>query len=223
MTVKPKEIIRTNRRSLALTINEKGELIVHAPKDMPLYDIVNFIEKKEDWIEKKISNIENILSKNRDIVEYNEIFFLGKRYKVVETKGIEEPYLTENTILISPCKTISKRQKELMNWYLQNTEDVLMPRIQKLVTFMKQKYRSIKIINSKAKWGMCDSKHNLYFNWKLLMLSPEIIDYIIIHETAHLIELNHSKEFWEIVGAVIPNYKKHKEVVNKCGFLIKLY
>lgn len=223
MTIKPKEIIRTNRKSLALTINEKGELIVHAPKDMPLYDIVSFIEKKSDWIEKKTNNIENILSKNKSIVEYDEIFFLGKRYKVVETKGIEEPYLTESSILIGFCKSQAKRQKELMNWYLQNTEDVLMPRIQKLVTFMKQRYNSIKIINSKAKWGMCDSKRNLYFNWKLLMLSPEIIDYIIIHEIAHLIELNHSKKFWEIVGAVIPNYKKKKEVVNKCGFLIKLY
>lgn len=221
--IEPKQIIRTSRKTLALTINEKGELIVHAPKNMPLYDIVNFIEKKEDWILKKTQSVENILSKNRDIIEYNEIFFLGKRYKVVETKGVEELFLTEETILIPPCKSITKRQKMLMDWYLQNTEAVLMPRIEKLISFMKQKYNSIKIINSKVKWGMCDSKRNLYFNWKLLMLSPEIIDYIIIHEISHLIELNHSKKFWEIVGAVIPSYKKHKEVINKCGFLIKLY
>lgn len=221
--IEPKEIIRTNRHSLALTINEKGELIVHAPKEMPLYEIVNFIEKKEDWISKKTKNISNILSKNKDIVNYDEIFFLGKRYKVVETKGISSPYLTENSILIDNCKTLNKRQKTLMNWYLSNTEDVLMPRFQKLVAFMRQKYRSVKIINSKAKWGMCDSKHNLYFNWKLLMLSPDLIDYVIIHEISHLIELNHSKKFWDIVGAVIPNYKHQKEVMNRCGFLIKLY
>ena len=221
--IEPKEIIRTKRRSLALTINEKGELIVHAPKDMPLYDIVSFIEKKEDWINKKTKSIENVLNKNKSIVNYDEIFFLGKRYKVVETKGISNPYLTNDAILIDTCKTLSKRQKTLMNWYLQNTEEVLIPRFQKLITFMKQKYSSVKIINSKAKWGMCDSKRNLYFNWKLLMLSPEIIDYVIIHEIAHLIELNHSKKFWDIVGAVIPNYKHQKEVINRCGFLIKLY
>ncbi len=221
--IEPKEIIRTNRKTLALTINEKGELIVHAPKNMPLYDIVSFIEKKEDWIDKKTKNIENILSKNKSIVSYEEIFFLGKRYKVVETIGIDSPYLTDDTLLIGKCKTIQKRQKLLENWYLQNTESVLIPRFEKLIAFMKQKYNSVKIINSKAKWGMCDSKRSIYFNWKLLMLSPEIIDYVMIHEIAHLIELNHSKKFWEIVAAVIPNYKHAKEVINRCGFLIKLY
>ena len=221
--IEPKEIIRTNRKSLALTINENGELIVHAPKYMPMYEILNFIEKKEDWINKKSQSIKSLLTKNKDIVEYNELFFLGKRYKVIETKGIDEPYLTKNSILIDICKSKAKKQKILKDWYLQNVETVLIPRVEKLVQFMKQKYKSIKIINSKVKWGMCDSKRNLYLNWKLLMLSPEIIDYVIIHETAHLIELNHSHKFWQIVGAVLPNYKHHKEVINNCGFLIKLY
>ena len=221
--IEPKEIVRTNRKSLALTINEKGELIVHAPKYMPLYEIVNFIEKKEDWITKKSESINSLLNRNKDIVNYNEIFFLGKRYKVIETKGVENPFITKDTILIEICKTNAKKQKLLKEWYMQNVESILMPRVQRLTEFMKQKYKSVKIINSKAKWGMCDSKKNLYFNWKLLMLSPEIIDYVIIHETSHLIELNHSPKFWEIVGAVLPKYKHYKQVINKCGFLIKLY
>ncbi len=221
--IQPKEIIRTKRKSLALTINENGELIVHAPKNMPLYEIVNFIEKKEDWITKKSEQISKLLNRNKDIIEYNEIFFLGKRYRVVETKGVENAYITKHSILIEPCKTKAKKQKILKDWYMQNVEAVLMPRIIKLLEFMKQKYKSIKIINSKAKWGMCDSKKNLYFNWKLLMLSPDIVDYVIVHEASHLIELNHSNKFWEIVGAVLPKYKKSKDVINKCGFLIKLY
>lgn len=221
--IEPKEIIRTSRRSLALTINERGELIVHAPKNMPLYDIMDFLQKKEKWIDEKCNNINNILSKNKEIVEYQEIFFFGKRYKVVETQGIETNYLTEKTILIERTKNINKRKQSLKNWYLQNVENVLVPRVQKLAEFMKLKYKSISIINSKAKWGMCDSKRNLYFNWKMLMLSPNVIDYIIIHELSHLIELNHSPKFWEIVKAVLPNYKHLKEILNRCGFLIKLY
>ena len=221
--IEPKEIIRTNRKSLAITIDENGNLIVHAPKQMPLYDIIGFIEKKQKWIDKKSSEVKSTLSKNKNIVQYNEIFFLGKRYKVVETVGVDFPYLTENTLLIEKCKSQKKKQNLLQNWYLRNFEAVIMPRFEKLIKFMKQKYTSVKVINSKAKWGMCDSKKNLYYNWKLLMLSPDIIDYVIIHEISHLIELNHSKKFWSIVGAVLPNYKQIKEVLNKCGFLIKLY
>ena len=221
--IEPKEIVRTKRKSLALTINERGELIVHAPKNMPIYEIMGFVQKKQDWINKKITNINSILSKNKDIVEYNEIFFIGKRYRVMQTKGIDKPFLTDNSLILVATKSKRNIQKQLKEWYMSNIDDILIPRIHKLAELMKQKYSSVNIINSKAKWGMCDSKRNLYFNWKLLMLSPDLIDYVIIHEIAHLIELNHSTKFWKIVGAVIPNYKHSKEVINRCGFLIKLY
>ena len=221
--IEPKQIIRSNRRTLALTIDENGELIVHAPKSMALFEIFNFIEKKSDLVENKINTVRGTLEKNRQIISYEEIFFLGKRYKVVEVNGLDSAYLTKDSICVEPCKTKKKRESVLKNWFLENTEKTLIPRIEKLLTFMKQKSKSIKIINSKAKWGMCDSKQNLYFNWKLLMLSPELIDYVIVHEISHLIELNHSKKFWSIVGGVIPNYKHLKEVINRCGFLIKIF
>lgn len=219
----PKQIIRSNRKTLALTIDENGDLIVHAPKTMALFEIFNFIEKKSDWIENKINTVKGTLDKNKKVISYDEIFFLGKRYKVAETKGIESPYLTKDSICIENCKTKAKRERALKEWYQNNTESALIPRVQNMLSFMKRRCKSIKIINSKAKWGMCDSKQNLYFNWKLLMLSQELIDYVIIHEIAHLTELNHSKKFWSIVGEVIPNYKHYKEVINRCGFLIKLF
>ena len=221
--IEPKEIQRSNRRSLSLIINEKGELIIHAPKKMPLHEILDFVSKKEDWISKKQNSIKGILQNNQKIVEYEEIFFLGKRYKIVETIGIDKPYLTADSLLIKPCKSLNMRKNQLKNWCLSNTETILVPRIQKLANFMKLNYNIINIINSKAKWGMCDSKKQLFFNWKLIMLSHEVIDYVIIHELSHLIELNHSTKFWEIVKAVIPNYKHAKEIVKRCGFLIKLF
>lgn len=221
--IEPKSIIRSNRRSLSLTINEKGELIVHAPMLMPLYDIFEFIKKKQPWIENKCNNITSILEKNRKIVEYEEIFFFGKRYSVATTEGLARPYLTDNSLLIPACKNKDKQKSVIKKWFVSCVEEVLIERIDKLAKFMKQKFGRINIINSRAKWGMCDSKHNLYFNWKLLMLTPELIDYVIIHELAHLIELNHSKKFWEIVRAVMPNYKQLRSLLQECGFLIKLF
>lgn len=221
--IEPKQIIRTNRRSLALTIDERGELIVHAPKSMPLYQIIDFIDKKQSWISTKTNQLNSVLQKNKYIVNYEEIFFLGKRYKVVETIGVENPYITNQTLLIENTKNINKKKQTLRQWYMMNTEQILIPRIQKLSQSMKLDFSSIKIINSKAKWGMCDSKRNLYFNWKLLMLSAELIDYVIIHELSHILEMNHSSKFWEIVKSVLPNFAHSKEVLSKCGFLIKLY
>ena len=221
--IEPKQIIRRKRKSLALTINENGELIVYAPKTMPLFEIFDFVQKKQKWIQSRSDVTKQILNKYKDIVNYNEIFYLGKRYKVCETLGIDETFITEQSLLIKPYKSDTKKQLALKQWYMGKVEDVLLPRVNKLSAFMKQKFSSVSIINSRAKWGMCDNKKNLYFNWKLVMLSPELIDYVIIHELAHLIELNHSQKFWEIVKAVLPNYKHLKEVINKCGFLIRMF
>lgn len=221
--MEPKEIIRTKRKSLALTINEKGELIVHAPKNMPIEDIMQFVFKKQNWITKKCNEINSVLEKNREIVNYNEIFFLGKRYKVVETKGITNPYLTNDSLLIENATNFNKKKKILKEWYLSNTETTLVPKLQKLSSEMNLRYESIQIIDSKAKWGMCDSTKSIYLNWKLLMLSPELVDYVIIHELSHLVELNHSDKFWNIVGSMIPNYKHYQEIIHRCQFLIKLY
>ena len=85
----PKQIIRSSRKTLALTIDEKGDLIVHAPKTMALFEIFNFIEKKSDWIENKINTVKGTLDKNQKIIAYEEIFFLGKRYKVTEKNAKE--------------------------------------------------------------------------------------------------------------------------------------
>lgn len=221
--MEPKEIIRSRRKSLALTINEKGELIVHAPNDMATEDIMSFIAKKQAWITKKSNDINYILEKNKEIVSYNEIFFLGKRYKVVETKGINNPYLTNDSLLIDSNSNLKKKKNILKQWYLSNIETTLVPKLQKISSDMNLNYRSLEIINSKAKWGMCDSMHSIYLNWKLLMLSPEIVDYVIIHELSHIIELNHSERFWKIVGTILPNYKHYQEIIHRCQFLIKLY
>ena len=218
-----KEIIRTKRKSLAITINEKGELIIHAPKNMPIQEIMAFVEKKKAWINKKSRDISSILEKNREIVNYNEIFFLGKRYKVVETKGILNPYLTNDTLLIESSNNINKKKKILKEWYLSNIETTLVPKLQNISTTMNLNYKYLQIINSKAKWGMCDSMQTIYLNWKLLMLNQELVDYVMIHELSHLIELNHSEKFWKIVGSLLPNYKQYQQIISKCQFLIKLY
>ena len=86
--ISPNEIIRTNRNSIALTINEKGDLIVRAPFSMPVEKIYDFIKEKQKWIEKKQTFIKTTLNENKDITEYNSIFLLGKKYPIVMVKGL---------------------------------------------------------------------------------------------------------------------------------------
>ncbi len=69
-------------------------------------------------------------------------------------------------------------------------------------------YRAINIKNQKTRWGSCSRKGNLNFNYKLLFISPEVADYVIVHELCHLREFNHSPKFWRLVAETMPLYRE---------------
>ena len=77
-------------------------------------------------------------------------------------------------------------------------------------------YGRITIREQKTRWGSCSSKGNLNFNWKLVLLAPELLDYVVVHELAHRREMNHSKNFWKIVEAELPDYRERRRRLKEC-------
>ena len=72
-------------------------------------------------------------------------------------------------------------------------------------------YNRIFIREQKTRWGSCSGQGNLSFNWKLILLPQELMDYVIVHELAHRKEMNHSKEFWKALETVLPDYRKRRK------------
>jgi len=83
--------------------------------------------------------------------------------------------------------------------------------------YYKYSFSKINVKNQKTRWGSCSNKGNLSFNYKMLFLSPEARDYIIVHEICHLKELNHSNKFWDLVMIACPEYKKIKKELKHTG------
>jgi len=81
-------------------------------------------------------------------------------------------------------------------------------------------YKKIAIKNQKTRWGSCSRSGNLNFNYKIAYLTPEILDYVIIHELCHLKEFNHSKHFWSLVGLHCPNYRTIRSSMKPLGLIL---
>ena len=79
-------------------------------------------------------------------------------------------------------------------------------------------YNRITIREQKTRWGSCSSAGNLNFNWRLVLMPPEILDYVVVHELCHLKEMSHSKAFWDEVGKVMPDYEMHKLWLKENGW-----
>ena len=220
--IKPDLIIRTNRRSLSLSISKAGELVVRAPKKLSMEYILNFIKEKEKWIDKKKKEVtENILN-NKNIINYQSFLFCGKSYKKVEQDGLKKIELSNNTIIFPKCDDKLTLLRHAQNWYISLSKDILKNRVEYFADLMQLNYNKVIIMDNKRRWGACTSVSTLKFNYRICMLPHKLIDYIIIHELAHLIEFNHSPQFYKVVESVMPEYKKQRTLLKSYDFVLQL-
>ena len=102
-------------------------------------------------------------------------------------------------------------------------KNILEERVSYISNLIKLRPNNMKITDSKGRWGACNSNGNISFNFRVVMLEPAVIDYVIVHELCHLIEMNHSKKFWGIVNSFLPNASELKHKIKDYGFLLGLY
>lgn len=89
--------------------------------------------------------------------------------------------------------------------------EVIKARCRYYAPVMGVAYGTVTIREQKTRWGSCSAKGNLNFNWKLVLMPPEILDYVVVHELAHRIQMNHSAAFWAEVGKILPDYKERRQ------------
>lgn len=220
--IKPDLIVRTNRRSLSISISKNGELIVRAPKKLSMEYILNFIKEKEKWIEAKKKEINKNIVNNKNIINYESFLFCGKSYKRIEQEGIKKVELTNTSIIFPKCDDNIKLLNTARTWYIGLCKDILKTRVEYFADLMQLNYSKIIIMDNKRRWGACTLNSTLKFNYRLCMLSHKLIDYIIIHELAHLIEFNHSQKFYKVIESVMPDYKKYRTELKNYDFVLTL-
>jgi predicted metal-dependent hydrolase len=106
-------------------------------------------------------------------------------------------------------------------------KELLLEEVIEVTSFLSQKHNlqfsKIRLTNNKTKWGSCNSKGVLSFNWRLVFATKEVLDYLIVHEMSHLTHMNHSKKFWNLVEKIYPNYKTAKLWLKQNGKKLHLY
>ena len=209
-------LIRSSRKTLALNIDRDGRLIVRAPYRLSVEKIEQFIAEKADWIEKHTAavNLRTEQKNERLNVPPTELPLFGRLCPVVN----EKPYgYTDGVFYLPEGMTLESLVPYLHKLYTRIAKEALIPRVQTLSEQTGLMITAVKINSAKTRWGSCSSRGNLNFNWRLLLMPEDVMDYVVVHELAHRREMNHSAAFWQIVETYLPDYRERRQWLKENG------
>lgn len=206
------ELILSNRKTMAIVVKKDGTVVVKAPLHTKVTRINAFVNAHADWIISKQSELADKFSKYEPIqLENNEIvYYMGNPLYIKRIKARSIDMEEDTGILYIP---LTASPDTLINWYKKQALPVITDLVEEYARLMglEGKYSSVKLSIAKSKWGSCSYDNKLLFSWRLIMCPTEVIEYVVVHELAHIIEKNHSKAFWNEVKKVLPDYKEHRK------------
>ncbi|MGA2297244.1 MAG: SprT family zinc-dependent metalloprotease [FCB group bacterium] len=210
--VKIDKLIRSKRKTMTLIIDDKSNIIVRAPLRISQKEINSFVDNNHTWILKKKEQIQNKIKNKKEISYKNGSTFLynGKEFELVITFDTKYALRFNGINFIMHPNYIGLAQKVFEQWYIRAAYKIISQRAMFYSQKHNLKFNKVRISNAMKRWGSCSSTGNINFSWRLVMAPREVIDYVVVHELAHLIQMNHSKRFWKIVEKILPSYKVYK-------------
>lgn len=202
-------IIRSGRKSVALVVTAEAKLIVRAPYRTSLRYIEDLVRKKEKWITQKqqAAMLRNETHKFKRTAAGEEFPFLGELYTLELREGKSLVELQHGKLMLQ-LKAAEDAEPLLEAWYRKQAKFVLAERTAYYSKMTGLHPKSISITGARRRWGSCGPENTLNFTWRLTMAPLHIIDYVVVHELAHIQFKNHSADFWKRVASILPEYKK---------------
>ena len=216
--MKPKIIItRKNIKNLILKIKGDGNIYISSPIFLRDEYIYNFISKKQTWIDKKLK--EN--KKKSKIIPYSycnncQILYLGSPYFLkLKLSSQYKVYFSNNFLIVeTPEPNNSSLTKNILNsWYQEQGKILFQKILVKYLTLTNKKITKFNIKTLKSNWGSCNyNKKIINLNSELMKKNIRFIEYVILHEIAHLVHPNHSKAFYNYIEIFMPDWKERKSL-----------
>ena len=210
----PIEIIRTDRKkTVSIEINDTQIKII-VPKKLSELAVEKLIAEKTVWIKKKVEiQLERTPQKPKEYVNGESFSYLGRNYrlKIVKT-NTNETKLKNGYLCVPVAKNLKPEEQKslirsnLSKWYETHALKSLQDKTRRYASLMSVTPHSVRVKDYKSRWGSCSVSGEISYNWKIVMAPHHIVDYVVVHELAHLLEHNHSAKYWKYVENVFDDY-----------------
>ncbi len=195
------------RRRVSMTIDERG-LLIGAPRRATLTEIEGFVRSHADWVLTKLAEYTATHARRHLAVRDGVCLpLLGAEIAVRIVPGANRSRWQEDALLLearpdADCEALARRALQ------RRALELFTERLAVYVDLLGREPLRLGLSSARTRWGSCSAKSGIRLNWRLIHLPLPLIDYVIAHELAHLVEMNHSPRFWAVVEGIYPDWRQ---------------
>src|SRR5215212_8118215 len=227
VTALPYRIRRSNRALHARIEVDADGVEVVVPRRFPLRNVEPFVREKRPWIERTLRRMRESEAEfpPARLCDGGEVPYVGERLAL--TVRVERSRSRAHasrrgaglTVKLGPENSLSHA---LEAWYRRQARIEVAPRLDAAVARAGRGYERLQIRGQRTRWASCSTSGAMSFNWRLLLAPPEILDYVVEHEVAHLDVQDHSRRFWSLLASRCPAWREHEAWLRRHGHALRL-
>ena len=218
-------LFRARRRSIGMQIGLSG-LTVRAPRWVSIREIEATLTERDRWI---LRSLAEWRARQRDVLPREwktgaPILYLGRELALAVHPARKKEISTDllNLTVLHPAAQDERQIAAFVTrWLREETERLLAPRVAEFAARVTAALPVVKLSNARSEWGSCNQKGVIRLNGRLVQLPPDLALYIVAHEVAHLVELNHSQRFWAVVEKLFPGHAQARQALDDWSALLE--
>jgi predicted metal-dependent hydrolase len=216
---------RSRRRTIGISIDAEG-LAVAAPHYAPWIEIEKFMLEKSRWISRKLDEWAQAGRPVRVSGVAGETIPVRGQMRILELAQGERRFELAGDRLLLRLRKPNERARvkaDLVRWLKGHAFEVLSPRVAHYAARLELPYPRVSISNARTQWGVCTQDGRIRLSWRLVHVAPALADYVVAHEVAHLVELNHSARFWKVVESLYPDCRATRQSLDLAAATLPIF
>jgi predicted metal-dependent hydrolase len=208
----------TDRKTLEITVDRDASLVLRAPAEATRERVERFIQSKRSWVYRKLAEKDALVGPPvvKQFVDGEGFAYLGRSYRLKIEDAVEGVRLERGRFRMS-SETASSGDEAMRRWYARTGERWLSRRVEPWANRMGTAGIGVAVRDLGYRWGSTKGESYINIHWATLQLAPSLIDYVIVHELAHLKELNHNDRYWAAVARGMPDFERRRAELLAAG------
>jgi predicted metal-dependent hydrolase len=205
------------RTAISIVVDEEG-LRVGAPWSATQSAIERLLRKHSNWVLRKIDEWQVKRAPARRWTDGEPVMVLGTRVELSLNARASRTHIDGDALVVGMRDVSSSPSREVVEWLREQARTCFAERVEHYRRSLDiPRSPQVQLSSARSRWGSCHSSGRIHLNWRLVQMPLRLVDYVVAHEVAHLLEMNHSQRFWRIVARLVPDYEARRAEIRREG------